>query len=159
MKYCPSLLLFIITKERFFQSGGVGKTESHPNLIPSSQNHALWQTSSPSTSSRCLAGADRDGKFHVATLSGLVRGCGQSSGSPPAVCVESCPWGSARLHQTVVCTLSFCSKLPPKGGDGDAGGVQAGQETQRRSVVLPVIQCQGMIVSAHQCRRCRGITA
>lgn len=101
------------------------------------------------------AATDRDGKFH---LTAIVRAGARLRGrarGPFPVSVEGCPWGSATLYQTVVCTLSFCSELPPSPHRCREGtGVQAGYRQDRRhSVVLPVIQLQSVTITVHWCKR------
>lgn len=76
------------------------------------------------------AGADWDGKFHVAAI---VRD-GESAGqlrSLPRGCGKL-PMGSARLWQAALCALSVCLSAPSsalsprlRGGEQDAGGMQA----------------------------------
>jgi len=106
------------------------------------------------------AGAGRGGKFQAAAVvrAGARRGegCGAELRSLPGS-VESCPWGSARRYQSDVCTFSVCSQLPPSPRRCREGtGMRAGcRQDRRHSVVLLVIQLQGMIINVHQCKRWR----
>lgn len=169
MKYCPSLLLFIIIKGRvLFPYWGFETVESHPNLFPSSQKHSsvvCGKNHSPAQSSLAAgwgeqaaeAGAGWGWKIpprlHCPCwpeAAARAAGCGRSQDPPQFH--GRLPVGLSEPHQAVFAhCLSARNPCPPPcctAGGRDAGSTQAGRGMQPSpgcpsSVVSIICRCHG----------------